>query len=235
MSLPPIVLSRRREEESDDATVSKYTQTQPVTRGQYTPLPTCLPRVPPLAYFCVRALMSAADQIHLIGDASVQDNAGVIIESLFPDYEDAAFDVRRVDPRLWATLAQLYPGSLPPQFRYYYLPLADENMHILQAIPSTINFSLVTILELPGCKDLDDTNIVQLKALHSLTALEASGTSLTDYGLLKLSKTLAWDSDGLRRGPWQLRLLRLRNCEHITGEAFRATKSFPLLSALGVF
>lgn len=242
----PIVLARRRVEHSEDATIKKSVQATPNTIGPYKTFvyPDSLPYVPPASYFFIRVLAATPEEVYRLGSFSLtytlceSSSSFDIIKALIPSYGDVDFDLRHVDPRLWATLAQLYKTTLPSIFSHYYTPLSDMYTPLLQAIPSTPHFSLVTILELPGCIELDDDNIVELKCLHSLTAFEASGTKLTDYGLQKLAKTLAHDDSGedavcTRRGPWPLRILRLRDCKGITKAILSIVAKFPLLSVLG--
>lgn len=86
---------------------------------------------------------------------------------------------------------------------------------LLQRIPTTEHFSLLTVLEIPGCSHLTDDTIVRLAVIHTICVLDASNTPLTAQGIRRLSGTLRWGDDGVdianqRRGPWQLRILSLR-------------------------
>jgi hypothetical protein len=129
---------------------------------------------------------------------------------------------------------QIY-DNLPENCQCYPIPLADEHLRLLQLVQPSPHFSLVTILELPGCRELLDSTIVSLKHLHSLCAFDASATSLSEYGIKILSETVSWShEDGqTRKGPWGLRILRLRNCRNIDSKMFPHLSQFSLLSVLG--
>ncbi|KAK0240148.1 hypothetical protein EDD85DRAFT_824464 [Armillaria nabsnona] len=236
----PIILARRRAESSNDTTVSKFVLAAQRTVGPYVEwdFPEKFNYVPPPVYFCIRALTSSPEQVHHLGSYTLNYNPPAsksdfdIIKALIPSYNDSRFTISRVDPRLWATLIQLYSTSLPESFERYPIPLSDIYLPLLQQIPSTSNFTLITILELPDCEELADSSISELRHLSSLCALEASGTMVTDYGVSVLSKMMGWYDDGRRRGPWPLRILRLRSCRGITHKVFHYVKSFPLLAVL---
>ncbi|KAF9482742.1 hypothetical protein BDN70DRAFT_773256, partial [Pholiota conissans] len=138
-------------------------------------------------------------------------------------------------PCLWAVLVQLYP-SLPPFFASYALPLADPILPLLQSIPASPLFSLVTLLNLSSSTYLTDQTIFTLKFLHALTALDASGTSITPYAIKSLASTLQLneenDSARKHRGPWELRILSLRDCKHISNDVYSELIKFPLLSVI---
>ncbi len=237
-----IILARRRAESSNDTTVSKFVLAAQRTVGPYVEwdFPERFNYVPPPVYFCIRALISSPEQVHHLGSYTLNYNPPAsksdfdIIKALIPSYNDSRFTISRVDPRLWATLIQLYSTSLPETFERYPIPLSDIYLPLLQQIPSTPNFTLITILELPDCEELADSSISELRHLSSLCALEASGTTVTDYGVSVLSKMVGWYDDGRRRGPWPLRILRLRSCRGITHKVFHYVKSFPLLAVLGM-
>ncbi|KAK0459717.1 uncharacterized protein EV420DRAFT_285768 [Desarmillaria tabescens] len=238
----PIILARRRAESSNDTTVAKFVLAAQRTVGPYVEwdFPEKFNYVPPPVYFCIRALIPSPEQVHNLGPCSLNydppssESDFDIIKALIPSYKDSRFTVSRVDPRLWATLIQLYSTSLPECFEYYPIPLSDIYLPLLQQIPSTSDFTLITILELPDCEELTDSSISQLRHLSSLCALEASGTALTDYGVSVLSKTVGWYDDDRRRGPWPLRILRLRSCRGITHKVFHCIKNFQLLAVLGM-
>lgn len=138
-----------------------------------------------------------------------------------------------IDPRLWATLVQIYDG-LPDCLRFYNIPLNDIHLPLLQRVPSTSQFSLVTILDLPACPYLTDDSISALKSLHSLVAFDASATSLSSYAIKVLARTLIYtEYDPSRRGPWGLRILRLKNCINIDNSISSHVDLFPLLSVVG--
>ncbi|KAJ7449801.1 hypothetical protein FB451DRAFT_1410604 [Mycena latifolia] len=224
---------------SNDASIAKYTHLPPYLPGPYasTTPPTTLPYLPSLAWFCLTKLALYPDQVALhvrlnyrppASDAS--DASYNMLRALIPSLSLPEFDWANVDPRLWATVVQIY-DNLPSVFQCYPIPLADEHLRLLQSVQSTPQFSLVTILELPGCLELLDTTVFNLKHLHSLCALDASATSLSSYGLKVLSGTVSW-SDGERKGPWGLRILRLRNCAKIDNAILPHLSSFQLLSIL---
>lgn len=236
----PIILARRRAESSNDTTVSKFVLAAQRTVGPYVEwdFPERFNYVPPPVYFCIRALMPSPEQVHHLGSYTLNYHPPAsksdfdIIKALIPSYNDSRFTISRVDPRLWATLIQLYSTSLPESFERYPIPLSDIHVPLLQQIPSTPNFTLITILELPDCEELADCSISELRHLSSLCALDASGTTVTDYGVSVLSRTMGWHDDGRRRGPWPLRILRLRGCRGITHQVFHCVKNFPLLAVL---
>lgn len=252
----PIVLWRRRATlASDDActTIHKYALAPPPIRPPYQPPATdptahTLSYVPPLTYFCIQKLIQHADQLHFIGSARLlyepPQSLGSydVLRAVIPSYvPDEPLDLSLVDPRLWVVLVQLY-NSLPESLRTYVLPLADPHLPLLQRIPCTPDFALLTVLELPGCQELTDGTVVELKALHGLCAFDASGTMLTAHGVRTLAKTLVFGEDEEevgaamqrpRRGPWGLRILSLRNCPNIKSEVFECLPMFPLLSVVG--
>ena len=182
--------------------------------------------VPSLTWFCVKALYKHPDLLHVLN------------YSLNYRRELNDIDLYNLDPRLWATLVQLY-NDLPAKLAAYELPLNDPHMSLLQEIPSTPLFSLLTVVELPACPDLNDETISQFKSLHSLNALDASSTSLSTNGIYRLACTvLTRESEGQdaprqHRGPWPLRILRLRNCKSISSDVYPHLSKFPLLSLIG--
>lgn len=196
--------------------------------GPYAP-PTPPLGVPSLVWFCVSALYRHPDQLHLLGGVRLNYRR-----------ELNDIDLYNLDPRLWATLVQLY-DRLPDKLSAYQLPLNDTHLPLLQEIPSTPSFSLLTILDLPACKDLDDATIINLKPLHSLVAFDASSTALSTDGIQRLTNTLLLREPDdehahlMYRGPWPLRILRLRNCAKVTNDVYPHLAKFPLLSIIGKY
>jgi hypothetical protein len=90
---------------------------------------------------------------------------------------------------------------------------------------------------LQGCIHITDATILHLKTLHTLTALDASNTSLTDYAIQTMAATLHFNGEDAsprkHSGPWPLRILALRNCKQISNQVFGYLDKFPLLSVLG--
>lgn len=142
-----------------------------------------------------------------------------------------------LDPRLWAVIVQIF-NDIPQELSTYTIPLNDEFLPLLQGIQNTDTFSLVTILELPGCSVLVDDSIAELGFLHGLVAFDASRTKISASGILSLSRTLRANdtSEAARklRGPWGLRILRLKRCEKIGDAVYETLPKFPLLSVVGV-
>ncbi|KAK7014869.1 hypothetical protein R3P38DRAFT_1415807 [Favolaschia claudopus] len=230
-------------QKSNDASVQKFTHSSPYIPGPYTrtpPVPRSLPYVPSLAWFCLQRMLQVADQVSdtMVARLKYQPPSSEttydLIQALIPTLNTPEFDWATVDPRLWAALVQIY-DDLPADFRSYEIPLADRHLQLLQQIKSTSTppFSVVTILELPGCRELSDATIVNLKHLHSLCALDASGSPLSAQGIKTLSGTILWsDEDQTRKGPWGLRILRLRNCRALNDQVFQHLSPFLLLSVL---
>jgi hypothetical protein len=138
-----------------------------------------------------------------------------------------------LNPKLWITLVQLY-DDLPICLHSYNIPLFHPHLPLLQRVPSTSHFSLLTILDLPACQELTDHFISTLKFLHSLVAFDASATALSSYAVKVLARTLVCtEYDTAPRGPWSLRILRLRNCKNIDNTVYSHISLFPLLSVVG--
>ncbi|KAJ7109367.1 hypothetical protein C8R44DRAFT_802332 [Mycena epipterygia] len=235
-----LLLAPVPELKSNDASISKYKHPPPYTPGPYhsNAPPDTLPYLPSLPWFCLTKLARFPDQVSAIAQYRLRYQPPPSAESydillaLIPSLSRPEFDWADVDPRLWATIVQVY-DNLPAVFQCYQIPLADEHLRLLQDVQSTPQFSLVTILELPGCPELLDTTIFNLKHLHSLCALDASATSLSQYAIKALSGTVLWgDDDKVRKGPWALRILRLRNCRNIDNKIFPHLSPFQLLSIL---
>ncbi|CAL1704766.1 unnamed protein product [Somion occarium] len=171
-------------------------------------------------------------RIHYEPPASPSDYD--LVRSLVPafSHEDPKSTnfLANVDPRLWAVIIQTV-SPLPEAFRTYTLPLSDIHAPLLQQIPSTPDFALLTVLELRGREEVDDQTVVQLGDLHNLAAVDLSLTVLTSWGIKTLSKTLLTSEDtGKRRGPWGLRIIHLRDCMKIDDSIFDCLPKFPLLS-----
>jgi hypothetical protein len=204
--------------------------------------------VPSLAYFAIRRLIEYPEAVHLFGGPCLRyqppssPQSFDIVRALIP----SAFHVRddeeclclcTVDPRLWALLVQVY-YNLPNVFRRFILPLSDKHLPLLNQIPSSHNFTIITVLELPKCSSLTDDTISELKPLHGLCALDVSETALTSHGVQRFSWTLSTTAlehvePMINRGPWGLRILRLRNCKDIDDSVFSAIVNFPLLCVIG--
>ncbi|KAJ7685168.1 hypothetical protein DFH06DRAFT_1157677 [Mycena polygramma] len=239
--MPPIVLFTPTLEKSNpDASVKKYTLSgPPYVPGPYTRPPSTLPFLPSLPWFCLNKLAEAGPEqvgsilnVRLNYQPPESETAYDLLCALVPSLPLPEFDWASVDPRLWATIIQIY-DNLPSVFQSYPIPLADMHLPLLQQVKCTPIFSLATILELPGCRELSDTTVVNLKHLHSLCALDASDTALSAHGLKILSGTVLWN-DRDRKGPWGLRILRLRNCRAIDDKIFPYLAQFILLSILDV-
>ncbi|RPD66111.1 hypothetical protein L226DRAFT_557339 [Lentinus tigrinus ALCF2SS1-7] len=256
MSLPPIVLWAPKAALASDGACTSILQYQLASAPSSTQAPyyqspqetnDTLSYIPPLVYFCIKSMLEYPDQIHALGpgrliyERPTDGHDFDILQALIPTYRPfsahhADFDLRVVDPRLWAVIVQIYEG-LPAVFREYNLPLSDAYLPLLQAIPSTNNFSLVTVLSLAKCRELTDDTVLELRHLHTLSALDASVTALGTWGMQRLAKSLSWtDGDGgqcpERRGPWGLRVLYLKDCINIDDEVFDCLSHFPLLSVI---
>ncbi|KAF8844974.1 hypothetical protein BDN67DRAFT_921164 [Paxillus ammoniavirescens] len=222
----------------------------PVRAPQYrVHQPTFTGVVPPLAYFCIKALSPFPEQLHTLAHLqfSYRDD---LARALFPlrsqldeDIQQSTqcsgapnFDTTALDPRLWATFAQII-HPLPEQLHDLDLPLANIHLPLLQQIPNTPIFSLVTLLSLPNCNHVCDDTISELRRLNSLVALDLRGTNITPYALTVLARGLSWTSDDdsasrRRTGLWGLRILRLHSCTRIDNKAISVLQKFPLLSVV---
>ena len=205
----------------DDAGVfiHKRVLPRPLNPGNYsTDIPT--DRVPSLSSICLHILAKFPDQVRLTTRLYYRSEI------------TAPFSL---DPRLWCILVQVYDG-LPQCLHSYNIPLSDIHLPLLQRVPSTPQFSLITLLDLPACPDLTDDSISTLKLLHSLVAFDASATVLSSHAVKVLARTLVYtEYDTTRRGPWTLRILRLRNCKNIDNNVYSHLPIFPLLSVVGTF
>ncbi|KAI0341672.1 hypothetical protein BDW22DRAFT_259731 [Trametopsis cervina] len=204
--------------------------------------------VPSLQSLCIRQLIPFPDQIYTLGNVHLtyeppQASGDYdLLRELVPGFsyaynaKDAGF-LQYLDPRLWAVLVQLYTG-LPETFRVHKLPLSDIYLPLLQQIPSTDRFALVTTLNLRGCSEVDDDTILELRDLHGLGALDLGATAITSWGMHRLAKTLARkpdEQDAVRRlsGPWALRVITLRDCMNVKNDVYESLQQFPLLSVIG--
>lgn len=235
---------------SDDActTIIKYSLPKANELGPYTNLlPDSSPNlghIPSLKSLCIRRLLEYADQLHLLEHIRFlytppsDRNQPDLLQSLLPRYSHwgPPLDgfLKIVDPRLWAVLIQTV-SPLPDALRSYTLPLSDIHLPLLQRIPSTPDFALVTILDLRGKSEVDDQTISSLGDLHGLAALNIGATAVTAYGIKVLSKTLQTTDDSVKplRGPWGLRILSLLDCMNIDDDVFQSIPTFPLLSVVG--
>lgn len=254
MSKPITLWRPQRAVASDDActTIVKYAcgQTAPapydLARDSAPRRPACY--IPSLQSLCVNILAQYPNQLHGLESTRLlykpPETKGDydLLRELIPAYgSDPPTPeheiMKTVDPRLWATLVQIYTG-LPAVFRTYELPLGDAHLPLLQEVPCTPNFALVTVLNLRACKEVDDDTIVHLGQLHSLVALDVGATVLTQWGLKKLAKTLLrrGEDDADSRplaGPWSLRILRMRDCMNVDNTVLETLLKFPLLSVIG--
>lgn len=179
-------------------------------------------RVPPLSLLCVQLLSQSPDQLcRVFGRLKLN-----LLYSLLPS--DAS--VTQLDPCLWASLVQIY-HNVSPTLITYPIHLEHVQLPLLQRIPQTPHFSLITLLELPGCAHVTDNLLYHAYHLHSLTALDLSGTAVSSNAIKLLAGTLM--APHASRGPWLLRILRLYNCKNIDNTIFPFLHKFPLLCVLG--
>ncbi|KAI5122049.1 hypothetical protein M0805_006033 [Coniferiporia weirii] len=240
MEAPIVLWNPKSVHAYDDAGIAiSKTVLRPSLKGRrpppyeiYAQQPRELRRVPRLAFFCIRALAEYPEQVHLLGPSRLhfsKDAGGHgILRALFPTWKTPDFSLLDVDPRMWATLVQVYANP-PSLLASYPIQLADQHLRLLQQIPSTPNFALVTVLDLQRCNKLTDDSITFLKPLHNLGALDVSNTALTAHGINMFSSTLVFDEFGEKKGPWELRILRMRACCGMKGEVIGYLHRFPLL------
>lgn len=221
-----------------------YSPPEPYTRGG---------RVPSLVWFCLQCISDFPDQVQLPCKLTYRPaihrppkNFRLVDRLLTsaltrrhenPDVDmDDKFNLSRLDPRLWVVTVQIF-DHIPSELRTYTIPLNDELLPLLQCVPNTATFSLLTILELPGCLALTDNSITDVKGLHTLVAFDASRTAISARGILALARTLqANDSSEVTRklrGPWALRILRVKHCARIDDGIYSSLSLFPLLSVVG--
>jgi hypothetical protein len=244
MNRPIVLWTPRRSTASDDAgiTIIKSVLPPPIPPGPYehdelAAIPT-FHYMPPLSYFAIRKLIEYPDQIDTGGarihyQRPYSPSEYDILSALMPGYsvaESEAF-LRRVDPRLWAVIVQIYT-NIPKNMRVYPIPLSDKHLPLLQHISPAPDFCLLTVVEIPGCRELTDDTILELKELHGLCALDASRTDVTGFGVKRFSSTLSACDQGWR-GPWRLRMLRLKDCRKMDNTVISTLSVFPLLSVVG--
>lgn len=235
--LKPIVLVPVRARQAADSDSARPVIPNPIPPGLYESAHASVDAapgpVPPLAYFCIRTLIDYADQVHGLGSHRIRCQPQVL-RALSPSaFGDIDADTRclcKLDPRLWSIIAQVYSG-LPKGLQSYHIPLGDRHLPLLQAIPSTPSFALVTVLNLAGCVS-DDTSHA-LKTLHGLCALDISQTSISHLGIRHFAPTITGDPSDARYGTRGLRILRLCGCPQITGQVIGAVSNFQLLAILG--
>ncbi|KAL5490271.1 hypothetical protein ACEPAI_5104 [Sanghuangporus weigelae] len=192
-------------------------------------------RVPRLASFCIRVLSQYPEQLHQLGTIRLhfhpeKDGADSVLRSVLPKWKTPDFSLLNVDPRLWATIVQIYRNA-PEILSSYPCHLSDPHVPLLNQIPCTPDFALLTVLNLAGSRNVTDDNILSLKVLHNLTALDLSGSyEISARGIVALSRTVAFNEVGEKRGPWILRILRLRSCQNVDKVIFNVLHSFPLLA-----
>ncbi|KAJ3571893.1 hypothetical protein NP233_g3464 [Leucocoprinus birnbaumii] len=210
------------------------------------------PHVPSLVWFCLQCISEFPEQIQLpckliYRPPEPPSPKGFrFVDNLFravstrrgePSHldKDSEPDLQTLDPRLWVTIIQIF-DQIPDELRSYTLALNDELLPLMQNVKNTDTFALITILELPGCPALTDDSITELRCLHTLAAFDASNTSLSSHGIVTLARTLLINDrdDSLRtlRGPWGLRILRLKHCAGVDNLVYRAFSSFPLLAVV---
>lgn len=190
--------------------------------------------VAPLAYYALQALkpwyfmIDTSDQplSSQMLVSSIKGEERVNIGDILVPW--ASQDVSCMEPATWAFLIQHYHG-LPEHYSRYQLALNDPHLTMLAVIPPTPRFSLVTVLDLSACKEIEDGNISQLKVLTSLCVLDTSRTRLTDQGVKNLKSTLTLRDPG----PIHLRSWNLRGCRGITYQVLYSLSAFPLLCILG--
>ena len=254
MTKPIVLWQSERTLSTDDAGVAIINSTSPpkdyFQPGPYNDedsivtkenRPASLRPIPPLSYFCIKCLVQFPELIYHYGPPRPYRPPTYpcdpdILRALIPR-KQGRFNLSNLDPRLWAILVQIY-SDLPHGLQIYCTALSDKYIPLLQHVPATEHFTLLTVLELQGCSHLNDDTIVHLKVLHTLYVLDASRTVLSATGVRRLSGTLRWDEDTLdypnqRRGPWQLRILSLHNCKRVTNAIYQYLESFILLTAVG--
>ena len=191
--------------------------------------------IPPLAYFCIRTLLDYADQIHCLGAHRIRCQPEVLRALSPPTFGDLKATTRclcKLDPRLWSIIVQVYSG-LPKGLQNYLLPLGDRYLPLLQSIPSTPFFALITVVSLRGC--VSDETSHALKSLHALCALDISQTSVSHLGIRHFAPVITAKPSDPRHGTRGLRILRLCGCPKITDQVIGAVSAFPLLVALGLY
>lgn len=232
--------------ESDDAgnkivktTLAPPIRAKPLYEAFDPGQPKRLCYVPRLTSFCIRALSKYPEQLHQLGQTRLifqrkkKGGDNDVLRAVLPKWKSPDFSLLNVDPRLWATIIQVYRNP-PELLSSYPLQLSDQYVPLLNQIPATPDFTLITILNLTGSIHLTDDTILSLKPLHNLGALDVSRCKhISARGIEKLSRTLVFDEIGEKRGPWALRVLRMRYCYAINKAIFNCLDAFPLLSCVG--
>ena len=191
--------------------------------------------IPPLAYFCIRTLVDYPDQAYPFGPHRIRYQPEVLralSPSTFSETNTTTPCLCKLDPRIWSIIVQVY-FDLPKGLQDYYTPLGDKYLPLLQAIPSTSSFALVTVLNL--AKLISDETSHALKFLHGLCALDISDTSISHLGIRHFAPAVTTEPSDPRYGTRGLRILRLNNCRKITNQVINALSNFPLLTVLGSY
>ena len=182
-----------------------------------------LSMVPSLLGLCLRRLSVYPDHAHLL-PAQLRLKHGLVQELL----EDG------IDDALWATLVQVFV-TLPPALSSHSVGLDNPHIAMFQRLATTASFSLLTVLQLPGCADVADSSIVRLtKPLRTLAYLDVSRTSLSAYGIELMANCQQHDENNMHSGPLALRVLYMRGCEAVTDDIYSQLARFPLLSVVGM-
>ncbi|EJD05803.1 uncharacterized protein FOMMEDRAFT_166135 [Fomitiporia mediterranea MF3/22] len=244
MSAPIILWNPTPIRESDDAgnNIIKTTLAPPTKSiPQYTAYdpekPRRFRRVPRLASFCIRALSRYPEQLHQLGSTRLyfdrkKGGTNSVLRAVLPKWRSPNFSLLDIDPRLWATIIQIYKDP-PDELDFYPCQLSDPHVPLLNQIPMSPDFTLLTLLCLANSRQLTDDNILSLKVLHNLAALDVSNCmSITAHGIRLLSRTLTFNEFGEKRGPWALRVLRMRACWTVDSSIFDCLQKFPLLTAV---
>lgn len=171
--------------------------------------------MPSLAVFCIRALVNACEELHVLclrrlyfpkakkkqpGKRRLLDMA--FLRALIKGWGTMNFPACSIDPRLWATIIQVYRAPPPPEF----LPSYPIRLILLSSIKYRRHSTSHWLLE---------------KMRVSNKAIDL------------LSKTLLLDDEGQMDGPWRLRILCLRACSRIDKHVFHLLKRLPLLYVVG--
>ena len=129
-------------------------------------------------------------------------------------------------------IVQVY-SDLPKGFQNYHIPLGDRHLPLLQSIPSTPSFALITVLSLT--RRVSDETSHALKTLHGLCTLDISQTSISHLGIRHFAPTITSEPSDAHYGTRGLRILRLCNCPKITDQVIDAVSNFQLLTILGSY
>lgn len=189
-----------------------------------------------LSWYCINALLEYVDQLHILESIRLSYNSDrQLLKKFVPSWETPDFSLRDIDPRLWALLIQIYT-NLPNVLRVYPIALSDSHLTLLQQIPLTENFAMITVLDLKRCKELTDASIVHLKVLHNLCCFNCGGTQISTYGINSFVRTLILrvDTAEKKRGPWTLRVLWLRDCVKVDDDIYTVLDELPLLCVIGM-